>query len=183
VVVRRSDWSGNRVLSPAEAANARQYIRERQANADQWHRERAANADQWHRERAANAAEYIRERSPYYNNYPRDRYGLNWGYGHRGHGYYYGPPNMNYYYDYPGVQYYSTRSLIPSLLLNLGISQGASLGYSVQRALGERGYYQGPLDGDIGPGSRRAIAHFQADSGLEPTGMIDEDLLRALELQ
>ena len=51
---------------------------------------------------------------------------------------------------------------------------------AVQRALAGRGYYGGPIDGDIGPGSRAAIRAYQADHGMEVTGEIDGPLLRSL---
>ena len=55
-------------------------------------------------------------------------------------------------------------------------------GVAVQRALAERGYYYGPIDGYVGPMTRRAIAAFQADVGLPATGEITSSLLRALQL-
>ena len=55
-----------------------------------------------------------------------------------------------------------------------------SLGIDVQRGLARQGYYRGPIDGDIGPGSRSAIRAFQADNGFAPTGRIDRRLLEAL---
>lgn len=112
-----------------------------------------------------------------YQCYPRSHYRVNYCNGYRGWGWYYGPPNVSYYYQYPGVTYYSSRSLIPSTYVSLIYSPYNSLDYQVQRSLYELGYYNGPLDGDIGPMSRMAIANFQADNGLEPTGLIDETLL------
>jgi peptidoglycan hydrolase-like protein with peptidoglycan-binding domain len=50
----------------------------------------------------------------------------------------------------------------------------------VQRVLRKRGYYLGPLDGDIGPRSRSAIRDYQAEHGLEVNGRIDDPLLRSL---
>ena len=55
-----------------------------------------------------------------------------------------------------------------------------SVEIDVQRGLARRGYYRGPIDGDIGPGSRAGIRAFQYDSGLAPTGRIDRDLIEAL---
>lgn len=118
-----------------------------------------------------------------YQCYPRSHYRVNYCNGYRGLGWYYGPPNVSYYYQYPGVSYYSSRSLIPSTYVSLIYSPYNSLDYQVQRALYELGYYNGPLDGDIGPMSRMAIANFQAESGLEPTGLIDETLLYYLGIQ
>lgn len=54
------------------------------------------------------------------------------------------------------------------------------VGVAVQRALRRFGYYHGPIDGEIGSGSRAAIRRFQADNGLGVTGRIDRSLLRAL---
>jgi len=57
-----------------------------------------------------------------------------------------------------------------------------STGADVQRALARRGYYHGPVDGDIGPGTRRAIARYQSANGLRPTGEINSSLLRSLHI-
>jgi hypothetical protein len=57
-----------------------------------------------------------------------------------------------------------------------------SLEASVQRELARRGYYRGPIDGDIGPGSRAAIRSYQYRHGLPVTGRIDRRLLRSLGL-
>jgi peptidoglycan hydrolase-like protein with peptidoglycan-binding domain len=55
-----------------------------------------------------------------------------------------------------------------------------SLPVAVQRRLAHLGYYHGPIDGAIGPGSRRAIRRYQADHGLPVTGDIDRPLRRSL---
>ena len=55
-----------------------------------------------------------------------------------------------------------------------------SLAADVQSALKRRGYYKGPVDGDIGPASRSAIRAYQSDRGLTVTGRVDRSLLRAL---
>ena len=57
---------------------------------------------------------------------------------------------------------------------------GRSIEIDVQRGLSRRGYYRGPIDGDIGPGSRASIRAFQADNGYAPTGRIDRGLIVAL---
>ena len=46
---------------------------------------------------------------------------------------------------------------------------------AIQTALTLLGYDLGTIDGVFGPRSRQALAQFQADNGLEPTGEIDED--------
>ncbi len=63
------------------------------------------------------------------------------------------------------------------------IAGGGSTGASVQASLAQQGYYHGPIDGDIGPGTRRAIAHYEVDNGLPVNGVIDEPLLVSLKLE
>lgn len=52
----------------------------------------------------------------------------------------------------------------------------------VQRALARRGYYNGPIDGDLGPGTRAAIRAYQYDHDLPVSGRIDRYLIDALRL-
>jgi hypothetical protein len=54
------------------------------------------------------------------------------------------------------------------------------LAMEVQTELAQRGYYDGLIDGVIGPGSRTAIREFQAAAGLPVTGQIDDNLIEAL---
>lgn len=51
-----------------------------------------------------------------------------------------------------------------------------------QRALAEQGYYYGPIDGIIGPGTRSALRRFQIDHGLAVTAAIDQPTLYSLGL-
>ncbi len=41
----------------------------------------------------------------------------------------------------------------------------------IQKALKGAGYYQGTLDGKVGPGTKEAIKAFQRDNGLEADGV------------
>src|SRR5437667_10428396 len=50
----------------------------------------------------------------------------------------------------------------------------------VQEQLQRDGYYDGPIDGVLGPMTREAIAAFQADNGLAVTSVIDEPTLATL---
>ena len=50
------------------------------------------------------------------------------------------------------------------------------------RVLTRRGYYNGPIDGVIGPDGSRAIRAFQEAQGLPATGQIDPNVLRPLKL-
>ena len=46
----------------------------------------------------------------------------------------------------------------------------------IQRRLKDLGYYSGPIDGDAGGATRRAIREYQADQGLATTGMPTPEL-------
>jgi hypothetical protein len=50
----------------------------------------------------------------------------------------------------------------------------------VQSQLQRAGYYNGPIDGVLGPMTQEAIAAFQADNGLAVTASIDEPTLATL---
>jgi hypothetical protein len=64
-----------------------------------------------------------------------------------------------------------------------GYVTGGSIGANVQASLAQQGYYDGPIDGDIGRGTRRAISHYESDNGLQVNGVIDEPLLVSLRLE
>jgi hypothetical protein len=51
---------------------------------------------------------------------------------------------------------------------------------AVQVQLKQLGYYGGDIDGQIGPGTQKAIAKFQAAQGLAVTGQINQATLKAL---
>jgi hypothetical protein len=57
---------------------------------------------------------------------------------------------------------------------------GASVAAEAQAELRRRGYYDGAVDGVIGPRSRDAIARFQDDAGLAVTGRLSNSTLSAL---
>lgn len=95
-----------------------------------------------------------------------------------GGGYLYNP----YYYGgsygpgYYRGDYYSSRPVYQANVVD------SSVAVDVQRRLRREGYYRGPIDGDVGPGTRGAIAAFQRDNGLTPNGRITGSLLEALGL-
>ena len=62
-------------------------------------------------------------------------------------------------------------------------SYGGSSVRNVQVKLSDQGYYRGPIDGDIGPGTRNAIASYQGDHELRVTGRINDSLLQSLGLE
>lgn len=136
---------------------------------------------------------YYGSRYPRYRYYGHRRYyGGYWGYPYWGYPYYsYGwwpwwgpsfgvtiggvyPPGG--YYDYG---YYDGGAPI---YRGQQVSEGArvSIEFAVQRKLAKLGYYRGPIDGDIGPASRRAIRRYQQENDLPVTGRIDRNLVASL---
>jgi hypothetical protein len=75
-------------------------------------------------------------------------------------------PNSYYAYDGP---IYAYNSLPPDQVIA-----------NVQSALQEQGYYQGEVDGLLGPLTREAIAGYQRDHGLYTTAAIDQPTLESL---
>lgn len=117
-----------------------------------------------------------------YHGHPVAKFQLNKGNGYAGQGYYYGPPNAPYYYQRPGVSYYAKHGAIPRQYQNQNIYRMNSDDYRVQQALARLGYYRGPVDGQMGPQSFRAISSYQQSQGMRVTGAINALLLRALGL-
>ena len=72
------------------------------------------------------------------------------------------------YYPYDGP-IYGYNGLAPDQVI-----------VDVQSQLQRDGYYNGPIDGELGPMTRQAIAAFQADHGLAITSAIDEPTLASL---
>src|SRR5882724_3676639 len=75
-------------------------------------------------------------------------------------------PSAYYAYDGP---IYGYNGLAPDRVI-----------VDVQSQLQRDGYYDGPVDGLLGPMTREAIAAFQADHGLAVTSVIDEPTLATL---
>ncbi len=50
-----------------------------------------------------------------------------------------------------------------------------------QERLRDGGYYDGPIDGVLGPGVRRAIWNFQKQHRLSPSGRLDAATVARLE--
>jgi len=75
------------------------------------------------------------------------------------------------YYPYDGPIYTGYADLSPDRVV-----------VNVQEQLQRDGYYNGPVDGVLGPMTRQALAAFQADQGLAITSTIDEPTLSTLGL-
>jgi hypothetical protein len=80
-------------------------------------------------------------------------------------GYY---PDSYYPYDGP---IYGYNDLPPDQVIT-----------NVQTQLYDEGYYDGPIDGILGPDTQAAIADYQADHGLAVTAAIDEPTIASLGL-
>ena len=78
--------------------------------------------------------------------------------------------NPGYYYPYDGP-IYGYNNLPPDQVV-----------VNVQSQLQREGYYDGPIDGVLGPNTREAIAAFQEDHGLAVTSAVDEPTLETLGL-
>jgi hypothetical protein len=76
--------------------------------------------------------------------------------------------NANAYYAWDGP-IYAPHNLPPDQVIA-----------NVQAALQQQGYYQGEVDGLLGPLTRDAIANYQRDHGLYTTSTIDEPTLQSL---
>ena len=77
-------------------------------------------------------------------------------------------PGITYAYDGP---IYGYNGLSPDQVT-----------VNVQQQLAAAGYYDGPIDGELGPMTREAIANYQADNGLAVTSAIDEPTLATMGL-
>ena len=66
---------------------------------------------------------------------------------------------------------------------NRRYNDGNSIEREVQRGLARNGYYRGPIDGDVGYGTRAAIRAYQLDYGLAPTSYINSELLVSLQVR
>ena len=96
------------------------------------------------------------------------------GYYYWNNGYWY--PAWGYnpsaeYYAYDGPIYVGQRAEPPDRVIA-----------DVQAELQQMGYYQGEVDGLLGPLTRQALTDYQADQGLTTTAVIDEPTLNSLGL-
>jgi hypothetical protein len=94
------------------------------------------------------------------------------GYYYWNNGYWY--PAWGYspsaeYYAYDGPIYVGDRAEPPDRVIA-----------DVQAELQQMGYYQGEVDGLLGPLTRQALTAYQADQGLTATAVIDEPTLDSL---
>jgi hypothetical protein len=80
------------------------------------------------------------------------------------------------YYDDSAVDEPTTYTNQPDYENNSRVSE-------VQSALAREGYYDGAIDGRLGPVTRRALRNYQRDHRLPMTGNIDRSVIEALRLR
>jgi Putative peptidoglycan binding domain len=104
----------------------------------------------------------------------------------RGHFWYgrpysYGDP---YWYDYPYYGYYDyDDGDYSDAQASHEPGPAEQINIAVQQELAKRGFYQGPIDGSVGPETRKAISWFQSVEKLTVTGRIDGPTLEALQIR
>ncbi len=53
----------------------------------------------------------------------------------------------------------------------------------VQQSLSAFGYFDGPINGNLGPKTREAISHFQQEFQLKVTGTVTPEVLRLMQIE
>jgi len=97
-----------------------------------------------------------------------------------GGGYWYW--NGGWWYPAWGYDPYYSSYVYDGPIFGYGYAAPGDVTAEVQRALAYQGYYYGPIDGILGPGTRGAIQRYQIDHGLAVTAAIDEPTLATLGL-
>ena len=97
-----------------------------------------------------------------------------------GGGYWYW--NSGWWYPAYGYDPYYSHYVYDGPIFGYGYAAPGDVTVEVQRALAQQGYYYGPIDGILGPGTRSAIQRYQIDHGLAVTAAIDEQTLYTLGL-
>ena len=92
-------------------------------------------------------------------------------------------PYGAYYDDASYDDSYASDQDSPAPYTNQSQSDTGSRISDVQSALAREGYYDGPIDGRLGPATRKALRRYQADHGIEVTGGIDRAVIDALQLR
>jgi hypothetical protein len=89
--------------------------------------------------------------------------------------------NAGYWFPAWGYAPYVTFAFDGPIYAYNGLSPD-QVTVNVQEQLAAAGYYDGPIDGELGPMTREAIANYQADNGLAVTSAIDEPTLATMGL-
>lgn len=107
-----------------------------------------------------------------------------WSYGYP-YDYYYGYNSYPYGYDsdYYGPDYYEGGDYYDQNAYDSSNADGDSSVAAAQEQLARQGYYDGEIDGILGPQTRRAIARYQSHHGQRVTGDLTLNTLRTLRLR
>lgn len=118
---------------------------------------------------------------PYSYGYPYYGYGygpsVSFGFGYPSYGYGYYP------YDYYGSYPYSYGYYNNYYRSGYSTYGNGSIVIQVQSRLARAGYYHGPIDGRMGPGTRFAIRAYERDHGMRVDGVISGPLVRNMGLR
>jgi len=76
----------------------------------------------------------------------------------------------------------STPSATTAPVVTAGLGTDATGAATVQKALSRLGYYQGPTDGSASPALNLALAAYQRDQNLTPTGVLDQATVARLSV-
>jgi len=90
--------------------------------------------------------------------------------------------NNGWWYPAYGYDPYYSNYVYDGPIYGYGNVAPGDVTSEVQQRLAQQGYYQGPIDGILGPMTRRAIERFQVDHGLAVTAAIDQSTLASLGL-
>jgi hypothetical protein len=102
-------------------------------------------------------------------------YPYGYGYG----SYPYGSYADGGYYD----DSYASDQSVPETNTNQSEYDTGSQVSNVQSALAREGYYDGVIDGRLGPATQKALRRFQRDHGLPVTGGVSRGVIEALQLR
>jgi Putative peptidoglycan binding domain len=132
-----------------------------------------------------NSSRFSGEKYSAFRNYHRERHDRDWYHSHYNRFVVFG--GGNYYWNngywYPAWGYDSGyRYNYDGPIYGYNDLNPDQVVVNVQTQLQQNGYYDGPIDGSIGPITREAIANFQADQGLAVTSAIDQPTLETLGL-
>ena len=100
-----------------------------------------------------------------------------------GYGYDYYPYDSYYDSSYYDSGSYPVEEYAPGPGTSQSEYSGDARVSDVQSALAREGYYDGAVDGVLGPSTRRALRNYQRDHRLDVTGAITQGVIEALRLR
>ena len=165
----RSATANRTLASRLQTSNRERVIARYSAN---WHRSWDRGRDHfWHGHRChfRNGFWFIYDPFLFYP------YGYGYGYDYYPYGSY---ADANYYDDS-----YATDQYAPDANANQPQYDTGSQVSNVQSALAREGYYDGAIDGRLGPATEKALRRYQRDHGLPVTGGISRAVIEALQLR